>query len=751
MPNLINLTELSTSSFDNNDDIIAHSTVARSQAYYPFELMRQFINEAGKDKTGISQLYKETLKSLKNNFNQFQFLGKDDQRIPIKCVYANPERAVASLMKEENLVLPFLSISQVGDENDDTRRRFNPMVYAQTIRDTGIAKNERIISLVSRPVKIIYLLNVWVKYTEDLDQIKEQVFSLFNPALTVVTKFSNKTLAFINEFGDNSSYIVGDREDRVIRKQFEIQVQAYLPTKKYLYTSTGDIQEINLEVDMFNGGDTIFSSVAFTGSGGGAGSGSSGPPGDCNAGFSGTFTFTSSITGTAYGETAFFSVPSCYNTGETTAPLLVVFHAWNEDAYSGTNNALHNTQFYQQTVDRGWYLLIPTGQVGPIIPNVTQIRNRGNVASFENTRRSIRYMLDTYPNIDRRRILGVSFSHSGNAGQYAARYLDPVDGLFAGIIIHTGGTSARFTQYEDNNATTESRFLLAGRANPDYFPFQGQFWSEVSALQPEQRPFEYEQGSLITIDQNTSAVAYASGTLANNLKHITTMCFVTSNEPVAYLASSTRILYNYLTSTLGYSGKTLVVSAGPGNHAWSAMDPTFACNFLASCTLTYPSSCNMWVDRDGRFLQFGIVQDFSGWSNYTYNIASAINTISIVSAFNIDTLLLYTNFAGLSTGSTLNLTSEVKTMLTDFNACPSQIFRDGREVYQPAAFTFDDLNKLLTLFPEQGPPSCGSTIDCLPFTDTNGGNFCIPETIVPGFGGAGGVPSLKSNTWVIVP
>src|SRR5690349_23730478 len=238
MTNLdVDFIESTTSSFDFNDDIIANSTVPRSQTFYPFELVRQFIAEANKDKTGISELYRETTKALKNSFNQFQFLGKDNKRIPIKCVFANPERAVAKLMQEENLVLPFLSISQVGDENDDIRRRFNPMVYAQTIRDTKIAKNERIISLVSRPVKIVYLLNIWVKYTADLDQIKEQVFSLFNPALTVDTKFSNKTLAFINEFGDNSSYIVGDREDRIIRKQFEIQVQAYLPSKKYLYTS----------------------------------------------------------------------------------------------------------------------------------------------------------------------------------------------------------------------------------------------------------------------------------------------------------------------------------------------------------------------------------------------------------------------------------------------------------------------------------------------------------------------------------
>ena len=81
-----------------------------------------------------------------------------------------------------------------------------------------------------------------------MDQILEQVRLKFNPEMNVPTKFSTLAKAFIekeNAVGEDSA---GDKEDRVIRKSFDIVLKTYVPNPKFLVTSTGKIEEFNSEI-----------------------------------------------------------------------------------------------------------------------------------------------------------------------------------------------------------------------------------------------------------------------------------------------------------------------------------------------------------------------------------------------------------------------------------------------------------------------------------------------------------------------
>ena len=47
---------------------------------------------------------------------------------------------------------------------------------------------------------------------------------------------------------DTGTLDLGDQDDRIIKRRVEIVVEAYIPTRKYLITSTGEIELLSLEL-----------------------------------------------------------------------------------------------------------------------------------------------------------------------------------------------------------------------------------------------------------------------------------------------------------------------------------------------------------------------------------------------------------------------------------------------------------------------------------------------------------------------
>lgn len=198
----------------------------------------------------IAKSYKETLRFMLATFSGFKIIDPQERVIDIPCVNANPERAVAKLYQDNNIILPMVTLSQNTTQDDDLRRRPLDVLLNESYWDEERRRAYRVISFSPRAVNISYDVNIWTKYTEDMDQITEQVRLMFSPDLTVVTKYTNSTAAFITDESNDSVLVVGDREDRVIRRKFEINIEGYIPYPKYLITANGELTEFKTEFEI---------------------------------------------------------------------------------------------------------------------------------------------------------------------------------------------------------------------------------------------------------------------------------------------------------------------------------------------------------------------------------------------------------------------------------------------------------------------------------------------------------------------
>ena len=237
--NYIESWELNTSGYSSpsntevtrwaRDKILERTTVANSIPLFYKEVLRFFIAELG------------TLGYINSEMNF----------VKVACVHSNPERTIAKLKQENNIILPILSISQNSSKNADDRRRSSSQVVYESFWSEEKKRAFRVVSLAPRAVDMEYGINIWAKYKANLDQLVEQIRLLFNPAKTLNTPMSNCALSFLETETDNSSIEVGDREERLIRRSFVVNVEGWIPSPKFLITSTGEIEEFNEEATIY--------------------------------------------------------------------------------------------------------------------------------------------------------------------------------------------------------------------------------------------------------------------------------------------------------------------------------------------------------------------------------------------------------------------------------------------------------------------------------------------------------------------
>ena len=69
------------------------------------EKLRHYLAEATKKSTLPLKVYKETLRSMIREFAQFGYINGDGAFTEVKCFHANPERTIAKLYQENNIIL----------------------------------------------------------------------------------------------------------------------------------------------------------------------------------------------------------------------------------------------------------------------------------------------------------------------------------------------------------------------------------------------------------------------------------------------------------------------------------------------------------------------------------------------------------------------------------------------------------------------------------------------------------------------
>jgi len=74
---------------------------------------------------------------------------------------------------------------------------------------------------------------------------------MFNHDLVIENSYTNTALSFIDQEVDNSTLETSDRQERIIRRSFKIKVEAYIPNPKFLITSTGEIEEFNVDTTLY--------------------------------------------------------------------------------------------------------------------------------------------------------------------------------------------------------------------------------------------------------------------------------------------------------------------------------------------------------------------------------------------------------------------------------------------------------------------------------------------------------------------
>tara|TARA_R100001509_G_scaffold156901_1_gene120564 strand:+ start:155 stop:910 length:756 start_codon:yes stop_codon:yes gene_type:complete len=195
-----------------------------------------------------SDFYREYTKFIIDKMNTINIVDSEGKAVDVNAFFANPERAIAKIKEDRNLVLPIISVS-IDDVDEDTERRKTATnIEVTTMWDVKERRAKRVISKAAKPVNLSFTINIWSKYREDLNQILETVLKMFNPSLDFKTKHSTNTKAFIEQITDSSVNSVGDREDRIVRKMIVITAEAYLPNPKYLVTNTGEIEFLGTDV-----------------------------------------------------------------------------------------------------------------------------------------------------------------------------------------------------------------------------------------------------------------------------------------------------------------------------------------------------------------------------------------------------------------------------------------------------------------------------------------------------------------------
>lgn len=229
-----------TTEYDSSGSYVTART-ARSK-------FRSYIVETTKNSTLSPFVYKDIMRALLVSFGNMHYVDGTGKLIRVKSVHGNPERTIAKLHKEDNIILPIITIHQDGAKNHNERRRLDDMIIEKSEWNQDIQRAERIIGVADVPAKLTYNMNLWCKYMEDMDQISQGIRVRFNPSVTLKTPVSASIKSFLMNETNKTTISKGDREARVLRKSFSLEVEAYIPSPKFKITSTGRIDKIVSEL-----------------------------------------------------------------------------------------------------------------------------------------------------------------------------------------------------------------------------------------------------------------------------------------------------------------------------------------------------------------------------------------------------------------------------------------------------------------------------------------------------------------------
>ena len=192
--------------------------------------------------------YRALTTRVKEILGDLKVVKSDDTVVEVDLIYANPERAIAKIVDGRNVTLPLMSIQFDGIEVDRKRSRPMENLVERKFWDRDKQRAVRFMAMAPVAANLGYVVNVWGKYIEEVNQLTEQLMLKFRPNLPVNITENEVYQGFILDLGEATSLTAGDREDRVVKRTLRFHVQGYIPSNVFRFTNTGEIETMKFEV-----------------------------------------------------------------------------------------------------------------------------------------------------------------------------------------------------------------------------------------------------------------------------------------------------------------------------------------------------------------------------------------------------------------------------------------------------------------------------------------------------------------------
>jgi len=184
-------------------------------------------------------------------FRNIIVIDENGKQHPVPIIYATQEKAVAFVLQEntrkdntlvvDRIRLPLLAIHQTDIQFNQDRYTYSACKNIGrsttpdgkpgfTIDEKGRSRSTIFGITRGIPVDVSYTLYCWTLYIEDMNQIVEQIFLKFNPVAYInVRGIWWEIIVRLESVGNNIESEVGDQAIRVIKFQFNMTAESYIP------------------------------------------------------------------------------------------------------------------------------------------------------------------------------------------------------------------------------------------------------------------------------------------------------------------------------------------------------------------------------------------------------------------------------------------------------------------------------------------------------------------------------------------
>jgi T4-like virus Myoviridae tail sheath stabiliser len=233
----------------------------------------QIVNDATDPNKNVVYRYSKAIRgcdeAMVDLFNNVVVLDEDGKAHKVPIIWGTQERAISWMLQDntkkdgslvvERIRLPMMAIYSSGMEFDQSRYTYHKAIdYVRDIsgkpgmhskekldRDTVFGNTRGL------PINKAYTLMVWTMYMEDVDQILEQIVLKFSPVAYIrVRGIRWETVVTLDSIANNVDYEPGDQNQRVIKYEFNLTAQAYIPQP---VTRTKSV--LSTKVDFYNSVD----------------------------------------------------------------------------------------------------------------------------------------------------------------------------------------------------------------------------------------------------------------------------------------------------------------------------------------------------------------------------------------------------------------------------------------------------------------------------------------------------------------